>query len=293
MSRACILGMVLLVVVVVQTAVLADAAGKDAMTPIASVGQSAPTAEALPETSTAAPMNEKLWEIKFKAYAWITAYDGNVGTGNQVSGLDVNYCDVLHNLDLIDCMAPVNLEARYGRWGAYVDLFYVKLQDRVSGPLGSADLQSEQTILELAGFYRAATWPLEASGQRSVTLDILGGARYNRLEGSIGLQLPNSAIQIQGSQDWWDPFVGPRVTWQATQKLSLFGRGDVGGFGIENCSHFAWQIVAGLDYDLTKNVFLELGYRLLDTDFESGSGANHFVYDVTVSGPYLALGVKF
>lgn len=54
-----------------------------------------------------------------------------------------------------------------------------------------------------------------------------------------------------------------------------------------------WQIVAGAEYDITKNVFVELGYRLLDTDYERSSGATRFVYDVTMEGPCMAMGVRF
>ncbi len=88
-------------------------------------------------------------------------------------------------------------------------------------------------------------------------------------------------------------FVGPRITWQATEKLSLFARGDVGGFGIGNSSQCTWQVIAGAEYDILKNVFLELSFRLLDIDYVSGSGSDKFTFDAQMAGPYLALGVKF
>ena len=249
-----------------------------------------PSADATPTTAP-----QKSWEVKFKVYSWLTAINGRAGRGSNVSSLDVDYCDVIDNLDLIECMVPVNLEARVGRWGAYVDLFYIRLEDRAQGPLGlaTADLEGKQTILEIAGFYRVGTWPCMPARTSSLTLDILAGARYNRLEGNIGLQLPRNRISVGGTREWWDPFIGPRLTWQVTEKLGLFGRVDVGGFGLDNSSHFAWQYIAGAQYDITRNCFIELGYRMLDTDFEEGSGSDKFTYDVRTSGPYLALGVKF
>jgi opacity protein-like surface antigen len=246
-----------------------------------------------PKENTYQSTCEKPWEIKFKAYGWLAGVDGNAGIGRAVSHLNVDYCDLIDNLDLVECMVPVNLEARYQHWGIYADLFYVRLEDQVRRNRVNVNLEFKQAILELGGFYRVGTWPTAPNTDSSITLDVLAGARYNRLEGNVGLETPERSISVGGTREWWDPFVGPRVIWQANEKLSLFARGDVGGFYLEHSSHFAWQIIAGADYDITKNFFIELGYRLLDTNFQSGSGPRHFTYDVRMQGPYLALGVKF
>jgi hypothetical protein len=235
----------------------------------------------------------KPWEVRFAAYGWVPGLDGTIGRGAASSDLDVNYCDVLENLDALECMIPFDFEARYEHIGVFTDLFYIKLEDQVTRDLVTANLEGQQTILEVGLFFRLGTWALSSEGPSSLTADVLGGARYNRLEGNIGLQTPEHAFDIGGVRDWWDPFVGPRLIWQATEQFSLRARGDVGGFGIENCSHLVWQIIASVECDITKNILIELGYRLLDTDFETGSGADHFTYDVLMQGPYLALGVKF
>lgn len=234
---------------------------------------------------------EKPWEVQFKVYGWLAGANGTVGVGNRSSHLDVDYCDVLENLDLIHCMVPVNLEGRIGHWGAYADLFYVRLVGERDTRVGTARLIGKQTILEVGGFYRVGTWQLGSKSDSSLTLDVIGGARYNRVEGNVGLELPRRSISIGSPREWWDPFVGPRVIWKASDKFNVFARGDVGGFGIENCSHFVWQVIAGAQYNFTENIFVELGYRLLDTDYEAGNP--HFVYDVQMQGPYLAFGVKF
>jgi opacity protein-like surface antigen len=100
-------------------------------------------------------------------------------------------------------------------------------------------------------------------------------------------------IDLGGDREWWDMFVGPRSTWQATEELALFARGDVGGFGIGSSSQLTWQIKAGGEYAISKYAFLELGYRLLDIDYEEGSGSDKFRFDVQMGGPYMGLGVKF
>lgn len=239
------------------------------------------------------PAGQKPWEVRFIVYGWIPGFDGHAGPGANPPSLDVNYCDVLDSIDLIECMVPVDLEVRYGPVGVFADLFYVKLEDQVRRDLISINLVGKQTILEVGGFYRVGIWPLDSQSSSAITADVLGGARYNRLEGAIGLQAPERAISIDRAREWWDPFLGPRLIWQVTEQFSLRARGDVGGFGIENCSHFVWQINAAAEYAITRNILIEVGYRLLDTDYETDSGPDHFTYDVLMQGPYIALGVKF
>jgi len=250
-----------------------------------------------PAEKTKTPLiGDEPWEIRFKANGWIPGLKGHAGVGRAVGKVDVSSLDAIDNIDLVESIVPINLEARYGRWGFLADLFYVRVEDQLkAGPTGGikVNVEAEETILELGGFYRVGVCPLGPKYGNSVTLDVLGGARYNRLAGNIGLQARGRGISLDGTQEWWDPFVGPRVIWNANEKLSLFARGDVGGFGLDNCSHFAWQFMGGVNYNFTKNFFVEAGYRLLDTDYESGSGRRHFMYDVQMAGPYITLGVKF
>jgi hypothetical protein len=255
---------------------------------------SQPAESAAKEGAEALPAAEKSWEVKLKAYGWIPSIEGRAGVGPVSTPVDVTMGDVIDNLNLVEAMVPIDLEGRVGNWGAYADLLYVKLENRFRTATGvRVNVEADQTILEMGGFYRAGTWALSPGSRSSITLDVLGGARYNRIAGAVGLQGPHHGVSLGRSEEWWDPFVGPRVNWHATDKLDFFARGDVGGFGIDDCSHFVWQFIGGADYYFTKYFFAELGYRLLDDDFETGSGRNHFKYDLQMAGPYLALGVRF
>lgn len=236
---------------------------------------------------------EKPWEVKFFVYGWLPSVEGKAG-GKKVSNVDVDLCDTIHGLKYLECMAPFDFEARLGNWGFIMDFLYVKLGHTVERKHVSAHLTAKETIMELAGYYRAVdcpVWPNKPGS--SLKFDVLAGARENRIEGAVGLQLPNRAVAISRAEEWWDPFVGGRVTWQATEQWSFFARADVGGYGMENTSHIVWQFIGGVEYDFCRNVFLQLGYRLLDTHFDRGSGSAAFTYDITMKGPYLALGVKF
>jgi hypothetical protein len=201
--------------------------------------------------------------------------------------------DVIDDVDLVESLVPVDLEVRLGQWGAFADLLHGQLEYTRTERRARVDVQAEETILELGGFYRVGTWPLGSQSESSVTLDILAGARYNRIADTNRVQTPMGPISLGQAEDWWDPFVGPRISWQATDKLGVYARADVGGFGGEHSSHFVWQFLGAVKYDFAKNFFLELGYRLLNTDFDSGSGRDLFTYDIKMAGPYMAVGVKF
>jgi len=87
--------------------------------------------------------------------------------------------------------------------------------------------------------------------------------------------------------------VGARATAKLTEKLSLRVRGDIGGFGIGSASDFAWNVVAFLGYQLSRRISFGVGYRIIDIDYERGSGRRRFEYDVTTSGPVLGLAFHF
>jgi opacity protein-like surface antigen len=103
------------------------------------------------------------------------------------------------------------------------------------------------------------------------------------------LVLPNA----RESQDWVDPIIGVRLTTGLTEKLSLRVRGDIGGFGIGSASDLVWNVVAVLGYQVSRRITLAAGYRILDVDYDKGSGLRLFEYDVTTSGPVVGLAFRF
>jgi hypothetical protein len=96
--------------------------------------------------------------------------------------------------------------------------------------------------------------------------------------------LPQNA---SANEQWWDPFVGLRGQYNFNEHFFATLRGDVGGFSVN--SDLAWQVSGSLGYNFNKNVFTEIGYRYLSTDYQNGQ----FVYDVDASGFFMGLGIKF
>ena len=81
--------------------------------------------------------------------------------------------------------------------------------------------------------------------------------------------------------------------WPRGQELLL--RADVGGFDVG--SQFSWNVLAAYSFDFAVRNGVTysgvLGYRALSVDYEKGSGASKYEYDVVQHGPLVGLAIRF
>lgn len=97
------------------------------------------------------------------------------------------------------------------------------------------------------------------------------------------------------SVDWVDPFVGAVIRHELAPGQNLVLRGDIGGFGAG--SQFSWNVLAAYSFEICKQEGVTysgiFGYRLLDVDYEQGSGRTKYEYDVLQHGPLSGLTIAF
>lgn len=108
-------------------------------------------------------------------------------------------------------------------------------------------------------------------------------ALANEIEKALRNAIPS---EVSGSKGWVDPFVGLRGCYRFTDRFYGVAKADIGGFGIS--SDLAWQVYAGLGYQLSKRTSLELGYKYMAVDYTSSG----FTNDAATSGVFLNLGLK-
>lgn len=96
-----------------------------------------------------------------------------------------------------------------------------------------------------------------------------------------------SKSPVSASKEWVDPFVGLRGRCDIWEDWYLAARGDVGGFGVS--SELTWNLYGALGYQITERTSLELGYRYLSVDYQSGD----FIYDMAVKGPFVGVHIEF
>jgi hypothetical protein len=92
-------------------------------------------------------------------------------------------------------------------------------------------------------------------------------------------------------EDWIDPSVVMRATLPINDQWFFQARGNIGGFGVG--SELMWQVMADFGYRPSEKWFVTFGYRIIDMDFEDGSGPDRFVYDMQTFGPVARIGFLF
>jgi hypothetical protein len=165
-------------------------------------------------------------------------------------------------------------------FGFLTDVSYLNFggQQATPGPAPlTLDVDFTMVMAELAGVYRFSL------GENA--LDLIGGIRYYGLDTEI--DVVGIPPRIDKDKDWTDAMLGARYIWTITDKWDFIARGDIGFGG----SDLAWNLAGLFNYQPWKHVSLLFGYRYMDIDYEDGSGADLFKYDVTMHGPIL--GVNF
>jgi hypothetical protein len=142
----------------------------------------------------------------------------------------------------------------------------------------------KQLMWELAGLYRI-----------SPCLEVGAGAQLTSVRPDINLTINTPAGPVPRSRSdtktWTDPTLIARATFPLAEKWSLVARGDIGGFDVS--SKFFWQAQLYAVYRLSPGAAFSFGYRAFGDDYESGSGTDRFLYNVTTFGPVIRFAFNF
>ncbi len=115
-------------------------------------------------------------------------------------------------------------------------------------------------------------------------------------------------MDFSGSTDWVDPVVGARGKVKIWKATSLYAEGDVGGFDANSGSAFelerqgrtlvkkprssedwSYQIQGGLEVQLSRWFWTQVGWRYLKYDYISAG----FTNKTELNGPLVQGGVNF
>src|SRR5262245_42811389 len=217
------------------------------------------------------------WQRTMLFYLIGASLDGDTQIGSTVTDVHESFSDILDNLDL---GAMGSFQARRGEWAHTVDVIYTSLSQDGS----TSGLTFNAGVDQLIASYDIAY----ALNER---FEVLGGARYNSIDLDLTIRSATGSANGRDSKDWIDPYIGFNANFSLGDKWSLILRADIGGFDVG--SKLAWQAVARVNWNFSDTLFATFGYRVLDTDYEDGSGSSLFKYDVTLSGPGVGIGWRF
>ena len=216
------------------------------------------------------------WEFGLAPlYLWAVNIEGDVTMQGITAPLELDFEDIFDSLETV---FTVHFEGWYKqKWGILVDISYISISDKQQTPVAELDVSFTNTMTELGAFYRFNEGTHEFEG--------LAGIRYNDLENEVDfVGLPP---ELEETADWVDLFVGGRYRWNISDNWTLLVRGDIGAGG----SNLTWNLAGFVDFHPWKHVSILAGYRVLDTDYDAGSGIEKFEYDVRMSGPLFAVNI--
>ena len=220
----------------------------------------------------------KKWNFTAAPYMLFLSMDGDAAIRGLPIDVDASTGDIFDNLDF---GVMFFFEARNDKWAVNFDLLYMNLGKEGVTPLVSrnAEVDMKQLAITVTGLYRLNHW-----------FEVGLGGRINSIDASVNIAagdyiLPGRDFSM--NQTWFDPLVVVRAMTQLNNKWRLGMLANIGGFGMG--SDFAWEINPIVGYQFSKLFEIDIAYRWLGMDYETGTGTDYFKYDMLISGPELGL----
>jgi hypothetical protein len=227
-------------------------------------------------------VQEKKWQFLIEPYIMFPSMSGETGVRNLPSvNVDANVSDIFSRLQF---GAMLYLEAQTDKWAITSDLLYMKLQQDITPNIiiNSGEATAKQLGYELAGLYRIAPFLEAGVGMRLNSINSEVNILRNRVLG--GTQSLGASL----TRTWVDPIIVVRFTEDIDNKWLFVIRGDLGGFGIG--SNFTWQVQGYVGYRFSKLFQTSVGYRAIGINYDKGSDADRFRYDMITFGPNIRFG---
>jgi hypothetical protein len=224
--------------------------------------------------------------------------------------LDLFYADVGYDFDTTITLPPgtyrqgqvVTIPARRVRAGRRFVLpraarTFVVPSGRGLDVLGpQVDLNAQLGQYDLGGSYRFSFDAPSFRAGKTLFIEPIAGLRLGKIglkavltPGRISGLLGAPGRVLEGKDTYVEPFFGGKVAYRLSKRVSMSVRGDVGGFGIGNGSHFTWNLVSLLGFHVTENVILKVGYAIKDINYTAGRSSG---FNVNFKGPWLGLTLR-
>jgi hypothetical protein len=218
------------------------------------------------------------WNFVIEPYMMFPNMSGETGIGEVLPSVEVdaNVGDIFGHLKF---GAMLYAEAGNDKWTITSDLLYMKLEQDIKTNqfVTGGDITMQQLAWEVAGLRRVMPWLDAGIGLRLMSLDM-----------EINATTLLNDRSASTNETWVDPIIVARTQGLINNKWIYKVRGDFGGFGIG--SNFSWQLQADFGYRFSELFYTTLGYRIIGVDYDNGSGADRFLYDINTFGAVVRFG---
>jgi len=225
-----------------------------------------------------AQQNQAQWEFDFAPYFWLGDSSGDQTVRGINATVDLDFFDDV--ADNLDKGFQFHFEAKKDRWSFIFDPTLLEIVTSQNTGAAAFETRAKSVVIDMKVAY-------EFIGP----LELLAGLRY--YESDLDINLASPAIQVSQDEDWWDAVVGVRYRWSAGERWSFLAEGDVGGFDFGSSSDIAWNLSLVATWSFGPNYDLAFGYRILDIDYDRGSGLNGFRYNIQTNGPLIGVNFNF
>lgn len=244
----------------------------------------------MPAMADSDATNNDKWQFEITPYLFAAGMDGTVGMRGISADIDMSFNDILERLDKA---LMLYFTARKGDWVYAIDAIYFSIEDEAAsswqGPLGNTN--TAQLNADLTQQAYALSAGRRVLNQRT-KIDVLGVARYTSLDTTLKLALatgsdllPDGSRSVSGNVNWWDAAIAVKILVPIATKWDLVGYADIGAGG----SDLTYQLLAGVNWQFSNTFSAKLGYRLIYQDYQK----DDFKWDMTTSGGYAGLGIRF
>lgn len=212
----------------------------------------------LASAAAIAPASAQDWSGQVTVYGWGAGVNGDFTpfTGAPTLSFDKSLSEVLENLD--GAFFATGL-ARRGDLVLFGDLTYSAASRDGLTPVGPASGELTMRSLTLA-----AGKHFDMGGGSGV--DLLGGLRAWNIDGQVAA--PAIGVNVAPGKDFVDPIIALRGLTPLSDRWSLLGYVDIGGFGVG--SDLTWQLAVTANYQASEHLYLSVGWRHLFVDYSDG-----------------------
>ena len=175
------------------------------------------------------------------------------------------------------------LAAQKGRWTLLADVIYLSINQETSSTANLIGIPTKLDVdVKLKGIVSTFVIAYRVKESDAVSLDLLAGARYFKLDVDFDADVGTGKIKYSDSGDALDGIIGAQAIIGLGERWYLSCYADVGA----GDSKMTWSVWPGVGYRLGK-VDLVAGYRYLAWETDSGDTIDN----INFSGPMV--GVKF
>lgn len=241
------------------------------------------------DPEAAPPLGAPDWIVQVTPYMWASGMEGDISPFQRAPTVhvDVPFSEVW---DTLNFGGFLNVMAKRDRFVFSGDLMYVNLSDAaVIGPLPDLGPGTElDAKLDSIQFYAAALGGYRVIETPQFSLDALAGGRFWYISNDLTLEIENvGSRSLKEDFTWFDPLVGARAFYNVTEKLSVMGQADIGGFGVG--SELTWSVLGTVNYVFNDHWSASAGYKYLSVDYDDDG----HVFDVDMSGPVFGVTYRF